>query len=224
MLKKNDLAKQFELVVKQEIKNYQDSLSFVLESIRELKESFTKIKDEVKQNYDYLKNDLREFKREVQTLKEGFQAGFQSFQSHINDQRFINDRNQTQILDLHSDVVKKINIDEKFQSKIDEIWNEVHEIKTQQSINIQSVHDSLDDLLLRFRREILKTKQDILDSPTEAKLVKNELDEKLASHKVDVAGIMRELNIYKHDNMVTEKKIEQIHMQLDRLKKNQEKR
>jgi len=51
MLNKNDLAKQFELVVKQEIKNYQDSLNFVLQSIDELKKDIKQLNSDMLENY-----------------------------------------------------------------------------------------------------------------------------------------------------------------------------
>jgi len=37
MLNRNDLAKQFELVVKQEIKNYQEQFNAILQQLRDLK-------------------------------------------------------------------------------------------------------------------------------------------------------------------------------------------
>ena len=37
------------------------------------------------------------------------------------------------------------------------------------------------------------------------------MDEKIASHKVDVAGIIREISVNKKDMMVIEKKIENIY-------------
>jgi len=62
-------------------------------------------------------------------------------------------------------------------------------------------------------------KQDLDESPSPAECVKQELKKDLECHKVDVVGILRELNIYKTENQITQKKIEHIYTLIDRLTK-----
>ena len=221
MLKRNDLSKQFELVVQQEIKNYQDSLNFVLQSIKELKESIKESNDQFLETYASLHSEQNEIKIELQNLRDVFMESYKSFHNHINDQRVVNQRNQTQILSLTNEFLKKINFDGNFQNKFENLWSEISNLKYKTDTSQKVLNDNLDDLFRRFRKEILKAKQEILDSPSEASLVKTQLEEKIVSHTVDVAGIMRELRIYKHDNMITQKKLENIYTLIERLKKSE---
>ncbi len=221
MLKKNDLSKQFELVVKQEIKNYQDSLNFVLQSIKELKESIKEVNDQALENYASLHSEQNEIKIELQNLRDVFMESYKTFHNHINDQRVVNQRNQNQILDVTNEIFKRINFDGNYQSKYENLWSELGNLKSKTETNQRVLNDNLDDLLRRFRQEILKTKKEILESPSDARLIKDELEEKIYRHTIDVEGIMRELRIYKHDNMVTQKKIENIYTLIERLKKSE---
>lgn len=221
MLKKSDLAKQFELVVKQEIKNYQDSLNFVLQSIKELKENILQVQQESLENHALLHSIQGDLTMEMKSLKEALLFLGNRFDRAMTDQRVLNERNQTQILDLTADVLKKINVDSNFQINIQNLWNEIYKIRDVTETNHRIVNDNLDDLYRRLTTAISKAKKEIMEGPTEAKLVKAQLEEQLAAHNVDVAGIMKELRIYKHDNMVTQKKIENIYTLIERLKKSE---
>src|ERR1043166_2050041 len=219
MLKRNDLSKQFELVVQQEIKNYQDSLNFVLQSIKELKEEIKQVNDEALENYALLHSEQNDLKIELQNLRDVFMESYKTFHNHINDQYVVNQRNQNQINNLTSEILKKINFDGNFQSKFENLWGEISELKKTTDKNNRVLNDNLDDLLRRFRQGILKAKEEIRQEPSELSLVQTQLEERIVSHSVEVEGIMRELRIYKHDNMVTQKKIENIYTLIERLKK-----
>jgi hypothetical protein len=221
MLKRNDLSKQFELVVQQEIKNYQDSLNFVLQSIKELKEEIKQVNDQALENYALLHSEQNDLKIELQNLRDVFMESYKTFHNHINDQYVVNQRNQNQINNLTSEILKKINFDGNFQSKFENLWGEISELKKTTDKNNRVLNDNLDDLLRRFRQGILKAKEEIRQEPSELSLVKTQLEERIVSHSVDVEGIMRELRIYKHDNMVTQKKIENIYTLIERLKKTE---
>jgi len=221
MLKRNDLSKQFELVVQQEIKNYQDSLNFVLQSIKELKENIKQVNEQALESYAALHSEQIDLKIELQNLRDVFTASYKSVNSHIEDQRIVNQRNQTQILDLTYEARKKIFAEVNFSEKFGNLSNEISKLKDITDTNYRVVNDNLDDLLRRFLSAIAKTKKEILEAPNGVDLVKLQLEEKIVSHTVDVAGIMKELRLYKHDNMVTQKKIENIYTLVERLKKSE---
>ncbi len=108
MLNRNDLAKQFELVVKQEIKNYQDSLNFVLQSIRELKESVYNVNQEQLENYAALHSSYIGLQSDVSSLKDHFFSLGLRFEKAQRDQRVENDSYDKSISALEEDLVKKI--------------------------------------------------------------------------------------------------------------------
>lgn len=221
MLKKTDLSKQFELVVQQEIKNYQDSLNFVLQSIRELKDTIEEVRNESLENHGLLHSLQGDLAIDLQNLRESFNTFKQNAESTFTDQRLFNERNTLEMRDLGSAFYKKICADTHFNEKIIGLWEALGSLRQDSELKDRIINDNLDDLLRRFRQEILKSKKEIIESPSEASLVKKQLEEKIASHTVDVAGIMRELKIYKHDNMVTQKKIENIYTLIDRLNKSE---
>lgn len=221
MLKKSDLAKQFELVVQQEIKNYQDSLNFVLQSINELKGSIALLRSESLESYANLHREHNSLAIEVKRLNDVNSDVSQKLDYSLEDQRKVNERNALEMRDIESAFHSKISSQNNVNDKIKDISFEISKLNSNADRNYRVLNDNLDDLIRRFRNDISKMKQEILDMPTEASLVKIHLEEKIVRHTVDVAGIMKELKIYKHDNMVTQKKIENIYTLIDRLKKSE---
>lgn len=217
MLKRSDLAKQFELVVQQEIKNFQDSLNSVLQSIRDLNANIETLHNESLENHALIHSAQCDLASEIKNIKENFSDLDSRFKRFQNDQRILNERNAKEINDISDAVMKKIKIDSNFQNKIDDVCKLISAQDRKNQANFNQFSARCDDLLLHFSKVIAKVKKEILEAPTEAGIVKKQLEEKLACHIVDVAGIMRELKIYKHDNVVTQKKIEQIYTLIDRL-------
>lgn len=221
MLKKSDLAKQFELVVQQEIKNYQDSLNFILQSINELRESVRQIQQESLENHALIHSMQGDLAIELQSLKSGHVDLNRSFLSRLCDQKDFNDRITFETKGQANLIKDQAELVSSYQMKFDAISQELKGLKEKTELNNRIFQDNLDDLLRRFRQEILNTKNEILEMPTEASLIKVQLEEKLSSHLVDVDGIMRELRIFKSDNMITQKKIENIYTLIGRLSKQE---
>lgn len=221
MLKKSDLSKQFELVIKQEIKNYEDSLNFVLQSIKDLNDAVERVRNQSLENHASLHSAQSNLKIELENLKEEINKLNLSYSSSTRDQEKINRNNVLEMRDITSNVIAIISIEKKLESDIKAVSTDLTNVRFKTEANHRLINDSLDDLLRRFRQEIAKTKSEILERPTEASLVKTQLEEKIASHTVDVAGIMHELQVYKHDNLVTQKKLENVYTLLERLKKSE---
>lgn len=221
MLKKSDLAKQFELLTQQEIKNYNDNLNNVLDSIRQLKEEIREVHQESLENHAMIHSIQGTIAIEVEHLKDACKKMAEHFDRTFNDQRVLNERNSADFQDLINVYTHQITRENQIDEKLKDLSKHVVRLESDSLDNQKILNDNLDDILRRFRQEILKTKKEIMDAPTEASLVRRELEEKIALHKVDVSGIMRELRIYKHDNMVTSKKIENIYTLIERLKKSE---
>lgn len=220
MIKTNDLAKQFELVVKQEIKNYQDSLNFVLQSIRELKEEDRHIHNEQMENYASLHSAYVGLQSDVQCLKDLCFSNGLKFERALKEHSHSIELNSKNITDVEEDIRVKINNEQIIQSEL--------RITIQSLATLRAVVDKLEEKMVQdirnisnsYQRDIQRSKEDILNAPTKADQVRKELSEKLDCHKVDVEGIMRELNIYKKENHVTQKKIENIYTLIERLQKS----
>ncbi len=222
MLKKSDLSKQFELVVQQEIKNYNDSLGQVFQAINGLKEQLKSLEEQSLENYALVSSQQKQLEIEFQLLKKDLSSSFSSLGSHVNDQKVINERNNYKIIEISDAVERKIKIDSNVQNQLNKLNNDIFNNKSELSDALSRMHSLLDDLLLRFRKEILKAKREILEAPSEASLVRTQLEEKLAAHTVDVDGIMRELQHFKKSTYIVEKQIENIYTLIERLKGRKE--
>lgn len=223
MLKRNDLAKQFELVTQQEIKNYQDSLNYVLQSLRDLKTEIDLFRQESKQNHASLHSMQGRMSQDIDEIRLDFAIMKIDYDNQLYDQRKVNERNHVEMLDISDAIHRKIKHDSYFDQNVKDLKVYFNEVQ-QHSLDTRSLLlQKTDDLLCRFVRKIEQTKREILDAPTEASLVRNEMDEKIAAHKVDVSGIMRELLMFKKENVIVEKKLENIYTLIDRIQKKENK-
>ncbi len=223
MLKKIDLAKQFELLTLQEIKNYQDSLNFILQTIKGLRDEIELLKQDSLENYASIHSVQCGLEIEINNHKENLNE-LKAISDRANqEQRLINERNSREMLDISDAVHRKIRTDFRFDERFDELNSRISEVKQAYEKTNQRLSDSADDLLRRFSNDISKTKREIMDAPTEASLVRNELEQKIYAHKVDVSGIMKELTVFKKENVVIEKKLENIYTLIERLQKQENK-
>jgi chromosome segregation ATPase len=220
MLKKNDLAKQFELVVQQEIKNYNDSLNMILGSLREIKDEIQEIKkkaDEKEAKLESWKVKCSAEFSEIKNVLDGFAT---VCHRNLNLQERKNGELEARIGYIQNDLNQRQNhaffpqIVEKLGEKIEEIQKKVEGYE-------KTYISEINRLETKTARSVESVRREILYTPGELDLVKRQLEEKIASHSVDVSGIMKELSIYKHDNYITEKKIENLYTQVERLKKKE---
>jgi hypothetical protein len=221
MLKKSDLSKQFELVVQQEIKNYQDSLNFVLQSIRELQEYSEKSRIESLEKYAQLQSKHNDLAIQLQTLKEEVAKVDKRLGSHISDEEVFK-RKSNQVLAMHSDEFTKNSREN--QSNRNEIIGSKSRLDTiENGMQAHSLllSDALDNLKFKLADDLKKTKEEIISRPSDTVQLKSDLEDKIDSHKVDVSGLMKEISVFKKENFITQKKIENIYTLIERLKKSE---
>ncbi len=222
MLNRMDFVKCFDLLTKQEIKNYQDSLNFVLQSIQDLKERCNDIQNHFLENHALLHSNQNDLLIENEKLREECRYSRELLERSLRDQSA---RNSTHSAELHSMVSamhENEKITEDLENKFQFCSQELTKLKDALATSQRVYYDNLDDLRFRFRQEMSKCKQDILSAPTEADNVRRELKEDISTHKIDVSGLMREIQVYKADATISEKKIEHLYTLIDRLKKSQE--
>lgn len=219
MLKKSDLAKQFELVVQQEITNYQNSLNFILQEIRDLKESIREVKEQALENHALIHSEHNKLVREFITFKDSSQRLFDLSESVFRDQRVVNERNALEMRDLAFGLHKKISVDGHFQKELSDVGSMIYRIKGDLEAQMRAAHENIDALYLRVKKDIQKAKEEVLQKPTAVSLLRKELEDKIYSHVVDVEGLLKEIRIIGRNVMVTEKKIENIYTLIDRIKK-----
>jgi methyl-accepting chemotaxis protein len=218
MLKKNDLAKQFELLVQQEIKNYNDSLSSIFQTINELRESIHEVHEEALENYAVLHSFQTDLGIKFQNFEERFNEFVQKVDRQIYDQQIINERNAYIMNEMSQAIHLKIQSDAFFMGKIKEFENDVRE-EARKSVELHHASaKAMNELIEWTRKSFQKHKDEINSRPPPQDPLLRHLDEKLESHTVDVEGLLKELRIMRKDIMIGDKKFEAIFMILDKLK------
>lgn len=221
MLKRNDLAKQFELVVQQEIKNYNESLSTILQRLNFLKDDIEKTENMSLENHAMVFSLFKSLENLVEKYRQHQSTSNQALESKINDLKAKNESHNkamVSFVSLLDDFSKRLDgLDRTIQSLDVEIKN--------LSQNFSKLHrqlgNEISSLDFRLNKNISKFKEEILSKPSDSEEFKKGIDERLSSHIVDVAGIMREMRLNRHDMMVIEKKIENIYTLIERLQKSE---
>lgn len=217
MLTRNDLAKQFELVTKQEIKNYQDSYNNVLQSVRDLQDEIKNVHELSLENHAFLHSQQHHSAILIENLCKAFEESSQKMERFINDQKEMNERLQEEVLFAGDSARGNSSRQKDLLKWLYEVRDCCDSLRLKTDNNFKIVDGYFSDLLNKFRQEISDAKNEILNAPTELQFVKTQLEEKIAEHKVDVAGIMRELLVYKKDSVITQKKIENLYTLVKRL-------
>lgn len=221
MLKKSDLSKQFELVVQQEIKNYQDSLNFVLQSIKELKKEIQVVHTESLENYALIHSQYNDLAIQLENIKKNHLENDKKLDNHINDVEVFKIKSTDEIRMFALRTIANSNSIEYIQNSIIDLKQNIDVIEDEIKGHSLTISHTFDTIQLKLSKDIKKLKEELISMPSDSQVVRKELEEKITSHKVDVEGIMKELRIFKYDNMVTEKKIENIYTLIARLQKSE---
>lgn len=219
MLQKKDLSKQFELVVKQEIKNYQDSLNFILQSIRDLKDDVAHVKNEslesfavihsLQSNLAILFQDMKDEQKRLRKKIDDTLADFKDLSKCCEKEKSY----QNSVLGHHSHLHNLHEINESnIDSRLEGLSKEIEDTKKHLTQLCERSYN-------KFSQELLKTKDEILCTPSPVEKLYQMTHEKISSQKVDVDGIMKEIRANRYDMMVFEKKFEHIYTLIERLKK-----
>lgn len=219
MINRNDLAKQFELVVQQEIKNFNDSLTNVYALINELKEQIADVKQLYMNGHAALSSRSKLMEVSHKQLVDCIDTLRQKHESFSNDQRVINKAHADEFFDMSQLVTRKIDIDNRFSEKLTTLHGEL--LKTKQTVDqsIASISENVNQLYRLIKKDMVALKVEILSTPTEARVFKKQLEDKIDSHILDVQGVLKEILISKKETHILEKKIENLYTLFERLKK-----
>ena len=219
MLKRSDLAKQFELVVQQEIINFNDSRNALLQSIRDLRESLSNVNEEHKENYALLHSDQTDVESRFLEFKKEIQDQLFRLQAQINTLSQQNDLAKNRIKSLEEDV-KNCNIrNAANEKKIEEKTERIDSLKEYIESTKALITFELSSMKCKLEADMQKAKAEILNKPSEIEVLKQELFQKIDVQKIDVTAVLKELRVLRKDLMISEKKIEALFMLIEKMKK-----
>lgn len=218
MLKRNDLVKQFELVVKQEIANHNSQILATNLSINNLKSILDSQRKAQEKDSSFLGESIQKVNKQLLEFIKLYECFYRESADIVRKQNEIN---------THVDFEINHSIDEisSFNQKCEHLQSKfvrLHEKVISLCDSIDSLNKDKNkivcDLESKICKEISKCKQEILSIPSEAQLVKKELEEKIKISRIDFEGVMKELSVVKRDNFVLKKEIENLYTQLERIK------
>lgn len=222
MLKRKDLAKEFELVVQQEIKNHNDSILATNISINELNSSIQSILSKLAEITARSDSRFSQFERDFSALRHSCLKSLDKQEMAIE---VINNKTATftsyferSLEALESEVVEKTT----FVEEIDKIQQELNSFQTQLNDQKDIVFAGFHRLKVESEKTFEAFKEDLLNRPNELWDVKKELEQKIESFAVDGRGVLKELETYKKEVFIIEKKIENIYTLISRLTKKVE--
>lgn len=222
MLNRNDLAKQFELVVKQEIKNYQDSLNFVLQSIDGIKKDINQLHSDMLENYALIHSQHTDLTIQHENHNDKLNNFINQFVANLNNTQVFKEKMTNKLGTLWDSSLINSRKNEYNENRIKSIRTDFEKIEDEIIAHSFALRNTCDDMQCKLKKELSNMKEEILSRPSEALQLKSEFEEKINTHRIDVAGIMKELLVMKKENMITEKKLEHVYTLIDRLQKKAE--
>lgn len=219
MLRKKDIVKQFELVVKQEIIEHNKAVEASNLSLNYLTTKLAEYKKIIDSRMLKTENRLDSIQREVDVCHSSFSSMYADFKKLKSDQFNLNTRNYNEIEIIDQSVETVHRNQQKSEKLIDSLEEDI--IIINKAIDaLAKVGDSRDQRLTnRIIKSIKIMKEEILYSPSEAEAVKKELIEKLSMNKIDNEGLIREITILKKDCFIKEKQIENLYTLIERISK-----
>ncbi len=217
MINRIDLTKKFELLSLQEMKNHNDSILATNVSINRLQSLIDNLSEKLDMQLSKVDGAYIYQSRLIDDLNDKFDI-------HKN-------RNQSMLNDFF---VRLKDLEESLKKNDSELSNSFtkHEIHKDRLKGLESkfidsskiISKALSDLQcnitsvsVRARTDLEHAKSDILSMPSEAEKAKAELREEIAILKVDREGILKEIQVYKKETFVMQKKIENLYTLIERL-------
>ncbi len=222
MLKRKDLAKEFSLIVQQEIKNHNDQLLATNIALNKFNVKLDEFSCSLSRELDQIKSDI------VSETKDRFRV-FGTL-----DSRFCVFRNnlcskvstiQSTVNQIVNDVAKLIitKLDKSAISKIEEDIGNLGERIYQNFIGVQN-QISIDNK--RFEKKLIaleeKMRSEFRESPDHTKNMEDHLLQKIEEHAINNSCLVQEVAACKKTALVTEKKYEYLQTRYQRLKKKLE--
>lgn len=222
VIKRSDLAKQFELVVQQEIINHNKQIEATNQSLQKMQ---NQINDLVKDHASHiarlekyiwdLETDYKDLKNKHEKLEWRYKAFEKDSSEAIDNACF--DLNMR--IDYVEDCVCDIESDVE---PIEEMETSINFVKDMVETQKFYIHSEFYNIKKNCEQMFKEFKNEINERPSEIPLVQEELEKKIADAVVDAKGVLRELEVAKKDAFVMQKKIEQIYSLLGRNKEGGE--
>jgi hypothetical protein len=219
MLNRKDLSKEFELVVRQEIKNYNDTVLSTNISLNRCNQKLDDLAKEINTRFAVYESKLLEKDSKSNIQKESLDQTLSRLLMMIGNL-------ESKLLSNLNDSISSSQKSNEVYSKKEDVYRVINHIGsdlTALNLKILSIKEDyahqIKCISREFKEELERFKRELLDRPSEAIKVKQDLEKKIDSVSIDAEGVLKEIRVYKKESMIIEKKIENIYTLIERLNK-----
>ena len=217
MLKRNDLVKQFELVVKQEIINHNDQMATTNKRIQKIYEEIESLNLKESKQFALLLdglNNLRKYTHEIEnSIDLDIKNNYEYFEFNLNHLK--NDINEIQegLAEICNDYIGVLTFNltrNDLIDKLNAITQEYLNFKQEILFHSSQLEKKLDTKFSQFSKQVET-------SPKEIDIIKQELLKKIEEQSNDNEGILKELRLAKKSIYINEKHIEYLVTKIKKL-------
>ena len=219
MLNRNDLAKQFELVVKQEVKNHNDSILATNMALEEIRRDMRAMEHRHEREMMQIKEQVFSAKLRLDSLVEKCTSLDAKVASYTNDSTILAERNHKLYSDLSNElhqVVSQLRKHDQYYT-----WQQSTNRAMDKLIadSDKSLRAELGSEARRIRNECASMIRCLEDKPSEASKMRCQIDADLHANKIDVKGVHETIDKFRKEFDYERKKIENIYMLIERIQK-----
>ena len=216
VIKRSDLAKQFELVVQQEIINHNKQIEASNQALQKMQMQIDELVQNHASHIARLETYIWDLENNYKSLKKKHEKllwRVETQEKHINEEiekvSFDTTIRFSHLEETVCDLEDDISCFEEMQIAI----NTLNQVAETQKFYI---HSQFYDLKKACERMFSEFKEEIENKPSEIPKLREDLEKKIKDAVVDARGVLREVEIVKKEAFVMKKKIEQVYALLGR--------
>lgn len=220
MLSKKDLAKEFSLVVQQEIKNHNDMILATNQSLEEFRREIIETSNKSDKRHAKLEDYLTYLEIDIKKIENNACLNIKNLESKLQDIQSILEKKFTSLgqgIEKRESYFLTLQGFQDFQKKIDEWLANIRVLFEKQKCSfddeIKKIYCAIDESIFSLKAKI---EQKITDSIKKSE----DIDSSLDIYAVNNAALKKEIDHLKKQNFILEKNIENIYTQIKRIKES----
>lgn len=218
MLRKKDLAKQFELVVKQEIQNHNASILANNQRLNTIEESILETQKTLKEQIAAIKSAMVNeavYKERKEDISKSYKQKLENEVYNLRDLFLeFGDDLKKQIKTISENTIESLSVEELKQifNRYDKKFLESEEIVKQLTASYDKREQQRQDKVVKWKDSILEVINEYVDQ------IKTVI-QKVSELQVDITGFKKMLKSSDRNIYLSEKKIENLYTLIERLNK-----
>lgn len=217
MLRKKDLVKEFELVVKQEIVEHNKAISASTLALNGVREKVLELSKNLESQGNKLETKILNLTYDFEFILNSHKFIKNNFSKLVSDNEKLNDRNFKEITLIDKGVETVHRNQQNLKAFFDSFVAQFDDVNKYWELYKKSNENELSRLKCFFLKKLQKQKEEILSMPSKSEAVKREFMEELSMHKLDNEGLLKEIKVLKKTVFINEKKIEHLNTLIERM-------